>query len=90
MTTNYQILTDSSCDLPASLARTLGIFYAPLRVQFQGAEYENFLDGDPRSRLEMKAFYKTLRTGTPTSTTASILRAGAPSWPLFWPRGKTF
>ena len=69
-TTNYQILTDSSCDLPASLARTLGISYAPLRVQFQGAEYENFLDGDPRSRLEMKAFYKTLRTGAPTSTTA--------------------
>lgn len=70
MTTNYQILTDSSCDLPASLARTLGVSYAPLRVQFQGAEYENFLDGDPRSRLEMKAFYKTLRTGAPTSTTA--------------------
>ena len=44
--------------------------YAPLRVQFQGAEYENFLDGDPRSRLDIKAFYSALRTGTPTSTTA--------------------
>ena len=50
MITNYQILADSSCDLPFSLARSLGVSYAPLRVQFQGAEYENFLDGDPRSR----------------------------------------
>ena len=49
MITNYQILADSSCDLPFSLARSLGVSYAPLRVQFQGAEYENFLDGDPRS-----------------------------------------
>lgn len=48
MITNYQILADSSCDLPFSLARSLGVSYAPLRVQFQGAEYENFLDGDPR------------------------------------------
>ena len=70
MITNYQILADSSCDLPFSLARSLGVSYAPLRVQFQGAEYENFLDGDPRSRLDIKAFYSALRTGTPTSTTA--------------------
>ena len=48
----------------------MGVSYAPLRVQFQGAEYENFLDGDPRSRLDIKAFYSALRTGTPTSTTA--------------------
>ena len=70
MITNYQTLADSSCDLPFSLARSLGVSYAPLRVQFQGAEYENFLDGDPRSRLDIKAFYSALRTGTPTSTTA--------------------
>ena len=35
MITNYQILADSSCDLPFSLARSLGVSYAPLRVQFQ-------------------------------------------------------
>ena len=57
MITNYQILADSSCDLPFSLARSLGVSYAPLRVQFQGAEYENFLDGDPRSRLDIKASF---------------------------------
>ena len=49
MTTAYQILTDSSCDMPASLAQELDISAAPLRVHFQGDEYENFLDGDPRS-----------------------------------------
>ncbi len=70
MTTNYQILADSSCDLPFPLARSLGVSYAPLRVQFRGEEYENFLDGDPRSHLDIKAFYSALRTGTPTSTTA--------------------
>lgn len=70
MTTAYQILTDSSCDMPASLAQELDISAAPLRVHFQGDEYENFLDGDPRSRLDMKAFYRALREGAPTSTTA--------------------
>ena len=70
MTTAYQILTDSSCDMPASLAQELDISAAPLRVHFQGGEYENFLDGDPRSRLDMKAFYRALREGAPTSTTA--------------------
>ena len=102
MITNYQILADSSCDLPFSLARSLGVSYAPLRVQFQGAEYENFLDGDPRSRLDIKAFYSALRTGTPTSTTAvnpegwsalmtPVLEAGQdilPSWlPRSWGAG---
>ncbi len=56
MITNYQILADSSCDLPFSLARSLGVSYAPFASSFRGAEYENFLDGDPRSRLDIKAF----------------------------------
>ena len=36
MITNYQILADSSCDLPFSLARSLGVSYAPLRVSGSG------------------------------------------------------
>ena len=33
---NYQILTDSGCDLPESLLQELGITSAPLFVNFRG------------------------------------------------------
>lgn len=90
MTTAYQILTDSSCDMPASLAQELDISAAPLRVHFQGGEYENFLDGDPRSRLDMKAFYRALREGAPTSTTAVNPEGWAALMRPFWTAGGMF
>lgn len=70
MTSTYQILTDSSCDLPAGLAQELGVRSVPLSVRFRGKEFENLLNGDPAAQLEMKAFYNAMRTGEMTSTTA--------------------
>ena len=41
---DFVILTDSSCDLPADLAREKGIEYVPLTVRLDGKEYRNELD----------------------------------------------
>ncbi len=49
MTTNYQILTDSSCDLPASLARTLGVSYAPFVSSFRGRNTRIFWTATPEA-----------------------------------------
>ena len=64
---NYIILTDSSCDLPASLAEELGIHVLPLRVNLEGREFHNFLD---ERELDHRAFYKALREGGNASTSA--------------------
>ena len=71
MDTSYQILTDSSCDLPYALAKELGVQSVPLCVTMQDREIENLLEGDPNSSLDMKAFYDTLRTGVMTKTAAA-------------------
>ncbi len=67
----YEILTDSSCDLTYELAKQMEIHSVPLCVTVQGKDIENLLDGDPRSDLEMKAFFNALREAVPTSTTAA-------------------
>lgn len=70
MNTTYRILTDSSCDMPAALASALGIQAVPLSVQFRGKEYENLLDGTKGNKLKIQEFYRALRAGEVTSTTA--------------------
>lgn len=70
MNTTYRILTDSSCDMPAALASALGVTAVPLSVQFKGKEYENLLDGAKGNRLKIQEFYRALRAGEDTSTTA--------------------
>lgn len=67
MTDTYQIFTDSSCDLPGSLARELGLHVVPLSVQLRGREYENDSDG---WNLDIKDFYNAIRSGELTSTSA--------------------
>ena len=41
---NYQIITDSGCDLPQSLLDTLGVKSVPLYVNFRGAEQPDSVD----------------------------------------------
>lgn len=65
---NYRILTDSCCDLTQSMADELGLTVAPLSVNYKGQEYRNYLDG--RS-LNTREFYKGLREGELTSTSAA-------------------
>ena len=64
----YQIITDSSCDLPSELAQELELCYVPLCVRLEGKEYANYLDG---RELDPKQFYATLREKVPTSTSAA-------------------
>lgn len=71
MKKTYQILTDSSCDLRAEMARELDILAVPLTVNVQGQEHANYLDGDPAAEMEMTGFYNTLRQKVSTSTSAA-------------------
>ena len=64
---DFVILTDSSCDLPAGLAREKGIEYVPLTVRLDGKEYRNELD---ESEISSKDFYDKLRKGAPVQTSA--------------------
>ncbi len=65
---DYVIFTDSSCDLPASLAKELGLYVMPLSVHMNGKEYRNLLD---ESELTSKQFYADLRNGVMATTSAA-------------------
>ena len=64
---DYIILTDSSCDLPASIAQEKGIEYVPLTVRMEGSEYRNELDW---REIGVHEFYEKLRSGVPAQTSA--------------------
>ena len=63
----YTIVTDSSCDLPASLAEKLGIRVVPLSLSVDGKQYYNYLDGRDISYEE---FYGQLVKGKMVTTSA--------------------
>ncbi len=64
---NYIILTDSSCDLPASMAEELDIQVLPLKVNLDGREFRNYLD---EREIPGGEFYAALRNGGNASTSA--------------------
>lgn len=64
---DFVILTDSSCDLPAEVARQHHIEYVPLTVRVNGREYRNELD---ESALSSAEFYAELRKGATVQTSA--------------------
>lgn len=66
------ILTDSSCDLPASLADEMGVQVLPLSITLNGNQYANYLDGRD---ISFKAFYDRLRSGESCSTSAVNITA---------------
>ena len=61
---NYQIITDSGCDLPQSLLDTLGVKSVPLYVNFRGAEQPDSVDEG------IKELYAGLRGGEAATTSA--------------------
>lgn len=63
---NYQIITDSCCDLYEHQYRDLGVTYVPLNLIFDGAEHTNFSDD-----ASIRAFYQRLREGM-TATTSAV------------------
>ncbi len=69
---DYAIFTDSSCDLPASIAEELGLHVLPLVVNVNGREYKNYLD---ERELSFSSFYSQLRGGANASTSAPNVEA---------------
>ena len=57
---DYILMTDSCCDLPASMAEELSLHVLPLSVMQEGREYRNFLD---HRELPPQEFYQKLREG---------------------------
>ena len=64
---NFSIVTDSSCDLPASCAERLGLTVLPLSFTIDGKEYRNYLDGH---ELPIHQLYTELRAGHMAKTSA--------------------
>ena len=61
---NYQIITDSCCDLPQQTQEQLDLRVIPLNMLFRGQTVEDSVSGD------IKAFYDALRDGEAASTSA--------------------
>ena len=68
MKQNYVIFTDSSCDLPAELARELELVVLPLTLTLGGKEYANYLDG---REIGFGEFYGRVRQGETAVTSAA-------------------
>ena len=67
MTMPYQIITDSSCDLPQELADAYGLIVLPLSVTVDGVTYKYYLDG---REIGFHTLYEKYRSGSKTSTCA--------------------
>ena len=63
---NYQIITDSACDLPASMLQELNVVTVPLFVNFRG-ESRN----DSVADADVKELYDAMRGGE-IATTAAV------------------
>ena len=63
----FTIVTDSSCDLSASLAEQMHIRVIPLSVFVDGKQHYNFLDG---SDISFEDFYTQLNDGAMVTTSA--------------------
>lgn len=71
---DFVLMTDSSCDLPGALARSMELEVVPLTVLVDGVSYTNDLDG---KSISSKAFYDLMRQIKPASTSAPSVGAFA-------------
>ena len=62
---NYKIITDSACDLPASLLQELDVTTVSLIVNFRGEARNDSVDDQ-----EVKALYDAMRSGEVATTSA--------------------
>ncbi|MBW7572728.1 DegV family protein [Caproiciproducens faecalis] len=69
---DYVIVTDSSCDLTAEMARDLELTVLPLSFSLTEKEYRNYLDGRD---LSFKDFYRHIRAGEICTTSAVNVEA---------------
>ena len=63
----YVIMTDSSCDLPANMAEEMGLCVVPLTVLIEEKRYTNYLD---EREIAFSQLYAKLRTKCPAKTSA--------------------
>ena len=63
----FQIITDSSCDLPQELADKLDLQVLPLHFTIGGQTYANYLDG---REIGFHDFFERIRQGEAASTSA--------------------
>lgn len=63
---NYQIITDSACDLPASMLQSLNVVTAPLTVNFRGEPRKDSVED-----TQVKELYDAMRGGE-TATTSAV------------------
>ena len=68
----YIIMTDSSCDLPAQLAAELELEVLPLSVLIDGKSYVNYLD---ERDISFADCYAALRAGKSATTSAVNVEA---------------
>ena len=61
---NFQIITDSCCDFPTPMYKTLGLTFVPLTVEFRGKT------SDDRNDDSLKDMYQGLRAGEAAKTSA--------------------
>lgn len=64
---SFTILTDSSCDLPASMAEEMQLEVLPLTVYVEEDHYRNYLDG---REIGFHEFYQRLQTAKNVKTSA--------------------
>ena len=64
--TQYQIITDSACDLPKSMLRELNILTVPLSVNFRGESRKDSVED-----AEVKELYDAMRGGEVATTSAA-------------------
>ena len=57
---NYQIVTDSGCDLPRQMIDFLGVEMMPMTVNFRGQQLEDSVDEGIRE------IYRGLLAGSPS------------------------
>jgi EDD domain protein, DegV family len=71
---DYEIFTDSSCDLPAEMVAELELTVLPLSFNLNGKEYYNYPDG---RELSFSDFYAHLRSEENCTTSAVNVEAFA-------------
>jgi len=85
MGANYEIVVDSTVDLPPSLAEEWGLTVIPYIFILDSNEYFNHLD---YRDLSVKDFYDTLRAGKTASTTQVTAHRYLEAWEPILKEGK--
>ncbi len=71
---NFEIVTDSSCNLPESMIDHYGIHVLPLTFMSDGKQYQSYLKGQT---TDLKQFYTMMRDGAEFTTSLPCMSSTA-------------